>query len=258
MPYADLPGASTWYEDSGGGDATVIFMHPASGSADSWLYQIPVFTGAGYRCIAYDRLGSGRSRRHPSAEPRPYVSDDLADLVGFLGLGRFHLIATAAGAPGAIDYALSNPEGVRSLVVADATGGVQDPEYLEVLKRIRTPEIDALPVELRELSASYRGADPAGVQRWIEIERASRDEHSRESRQGNRNQITFSLLETLSVPTLVLVGDADLRTPPSQMRLLAARIPNCRFATVPEAGHAAQWEQPEIWNRTVLEFIAPY
>ncbi|HTE86575.1 MAG TPA: alpha/beta fold hydrolase, partial [Dehalococcoidia bacterium] len=168
------------------------------------------------------------------------------------------LVATAAGAAGALDYALSYPERVRSLVLADGTAGVQDAGYLELLKRIRPPEIDALPVELRELSASYRGADPEGTQRWIEIERASRQEGPRLSRQGSRNQVTFSLLETLSVATLILAGDADMRTPPSQMRLLAAKIPGAQFATVPEAGHAAHWEQPEIWNRTVLEFIASH
>jgi len=256
MPYAELPGAQLWYEDSGGSGVPAVFMHAASGSCPAWAPQLPDFTAAGYRCIAYDRLGAGRSRSDGSA-PRPHASDDLHDLVALLGLDRFHLIATAAGGAGAIDYALSHPDRLRSLVVSDATGGVQDPDYLALLESIRTPEIDVLPVYLRELSASYRGANPEGARRWIEIEEASRPD-SPSPRQASRNRVTFALLKTLSVPTLILVGDADMRTPPSAMRLVAAAIPDSRFATVPEAGHAAHWEQPEIWNRTVLEFIAAH
>jgi pimeloyl-ACP methyl ester carboxylesterase len=67
--------------------------------------------------------------------------------------------------------------------------------------------------------------------------------------------MTFARLETIRVPVMVLVGEADLLSPPALMRVLAAHIPNCQFATVPEAGHGAHWEQPEIWNRLVLDFI---
>jgi len=42
------------------------------------------------------------------------------------------------------------------------------------------------------------------------------------------------------------------------MRMLAAHIPHCQFVTVPEAGHAAFWEQPEVWNRLVLEFLGQH
>ena len=258
MPYAELPGVHLWYEDSGGSGVPVVLMHAASGSTEAWAPQIPAFTAAGYRCVAYDRLGAGRTRSDGSGTPRPHVSDDLHDLVDRLALDRFHLVATAAGGGGAIDYAVSQPERLRSLVVADATGGVQDPEYLAMLESIRTPEIDALPVYLRELSASYRGANPDGMRRWIEIEHAAVQEGSRQTRQRSRHLVTFALLKTVSVPTLFLAGDADMRTPPSSMRLLAAAVPGSRFELVPEAGHAAHWEQPEVWNRTVLEFISAH
>jgi pimeloyl-ACP methyl ester carboxylesterase len=141
-------------------------------------------------------------------------------------------------------------------VVADSIGGVLDPEYLEVQHRLRPPEIQALPWELRELSAGYRGVNPEGTRRWIEIERASRPAGVQGAAQQPRTAMTLARLETLRVPTLVLVGEADLLSPPALMRLLAAHISNCQFATVPEAGHAAHWEQPQIWNRLVLEFIA--
>ena len=84
------------------------------------------------------------------------------------------MVATAAGGITGIDYALSHPERVRSLAVANTIGGVQDDEYLEVQRRMRPAEIQNLPEHLRELGPSYRGADPEGTARWMEIEHASR------------------------------------------------------------------------------------
>jgi pimeloyl-ACP methyl ester carboxylesterase len=258
MPYIELPGVHLWYHDTGGNGVPVVFMHAASGTYDSWVYQLPAFTAAGYRCITYDRRGWGRSRPDLTGEQPGYVSDDLHGLAAHLDLDRFHLVATAAGGIGGLDYALVHPERVRSLVVANSIGGVQDPAYLEVQHRLRPPEIQGLPVELRELGPSYRGINPEGTRRWIAIERASRPEGTLGPGQPPRHPITFARLETMRVPVLVLVGEADLLIPPALMRLLAAHIPDCQFATVPEAGHAAHWEHPEIWNRIVLEFLGQY
>jgi pimeloyl-ACP methyl ester carboxylesterase len=219
------------------------------------VYQLPAFTAAGFRCISYDRRGWGRSRPDLTGKQPGYVGDDLHGLADHLGLDRFHLVATAAGGIGALDYALAHSERVRSLVVANSIGGVQDPEYLEVQHRLRPPEIQALPVELRELGPSYRGINPEGTRRWIAIEHASRPEGTHGPAQPLRQPMTYARLETMRVPVLVLVGEADLLSPPALMRLLAAHIPHCQFVAVPEAGHAAFWEQPEIWNRLVLEFI---
>ena len=286
MPYVDLPGVHLWYSDTGGTGIPVVCMHAASGTCESWVYQLPVFTAAGYRCIAYDRRNWGRSRPDATGEggtlncalsavadagngpegPAPTqsrqqpgsVSDDLHGLVQHLGLERFHVVATAAGGIGGLDYTVEHPDRVRSLVVANSIGGVQDPEYLEVQHRLRPPEIQQLPIELRELGPSYRGTNPAGTHRWIEIERSSRPEGTQGPGQQPRLPMTFARLETIRVPVLVLVGDADLLSPPALMRMLATHIPNCQFVTVPEAGHAAFWEQPEIWNRLVLEFLGQH
>ncbi len=70
-----------------------------------------------------------------------------------------------------------------------------------------------------------------------------------------RNRITFALLEKITLPTLLLTGDADLYAPPAVLRLFAARIKNSESVIVPEAGHSAYWEQPEVFNRAVLGFI---
>jgi pimeloyl-ACP methyl ester carboxylesterase len=258
MPYVELPGVQLWYNDTGGTGTPVIFLHAASGTSESWVYQVPAFTAAGYRCISYDRRGWGRSRPTPTGEQPGYVSDDLHGLVQHLGLDRFHLVATAAGGIGGLDYALVHPQRVGSLAVANSIGGVQDAAYLEVQHRLRPPEIQGLPVELRELGPSYRGTNPEGTQHWIAIERASRPQGTHGPGQPLRHPMTFARLETMQVPILVLVGEADLLLPPALMRLLAARIPKHQFVTVPEAGHAAFWEQPELWNRLVLAFIGQH
>ena len=67
--------------------------------------------------------------------------------------------------------------------------------------------------------------------------------------------MTFARLARLRMPVLILVGEADILSPPAMMRLAVPHIPQGQFMTVPEAGHAAFWEQPEVWNRLVLAFL---
>lgn len=255
MPYLNLPGVRLWYEDVGGPGTPVVFLHAASGTCESWVYQVPVFTAAGYRCIAYDRRGWGRSQAEPAGPQPGSASEDLHGLVQHLGLSRLHLVATAAGGIVGLDYAAEHPERVRGLVVANSISGVQDASYLEVQQRLRPPEIQGLPVELRELGPSYRGTNPDGVRRWLEIDHASHQAGQERPGQRPRQPMTYARLATLQVPVLILVGEADLLSPPALMRLVAAQIPHCQFATVPAAGHAAFWEQPEVWNRLVLAFL---
>ena len=253
--YAELSGVHLSYTDTGGRGIPVVFVHAATGSSRVWEHQVPVFTAAGYRVITYDRRGFGRSAVDPNAQPGT-GADDLLGLVTHLGIDRLHLVGTAAGGGIALDFAFSFPERLRSLVVANAVGGVQDQQYLELGQRMRpAPQFDALPPDVRELGPSYRAANPDGTQRWLELARTSRSQESPPPAQTTRNRMTFTLLEQIRVPTLLLTGDADLYAPPPVLRLFAARIRNSESVTVPEAGHSVYWEQPEVFNRRVLEFM---
>jgi pimeloyl-ACP methyl ester carboxylesterase len=215
----------------------IVFLHAGSGSSALWQAQVDFFAGAGYRCIAYDRRA------------RAAAADELEALASELGLDRFHLVGTAAGGIVAVDYALSFPQRLRTLVVANSIFGIQDKAYVAAMRRLRpSPQFDALPVEVRELGPSYRAANPDGARRWAEASRHA-------TPQATHNPITFAALETIRAPTLLLTGDADLYMPPSLLREVAAHIKGCRTIVVPECGHSAFWEQPEIFNREVLEFL---
>jgi pimeloyl-ACP methyl ester carboxylesterase len=218
----------------------VVFLHAGSGHSRMWQHQITAFTAAGYRFIAYDRRAEGNA------------ADDLEALATQLALDRFHLVGTAAGGIVAVDYALSFAHRLRSLVIANSIVGVQDEEYLEMSRRLRpSPQFDALPAEVRELGPSYRAANPQGARRWTELAHHG----APAAQQAKRNRITFAALETIEIPALLLTGDADLYTPPSVLRLFASRIRNSESVVIPECGHSAFWEQPELFNRTVLDFI---
>ncbi len=254
--YANLPGVRISYKDTGGSGVPVVLMHSATGNSQVWEHQIPAFTAAGYRVIAYDRRGWGRSVIDSTGPQPGTAAEDLQALMDYLHIDRFHVIATAAGVSVSLDYAISFPQRVRSMVIANgAMGGLQDEQYQELGRRSRSPQIDALPPELRELGPSYRATNPEGTRRWVELEHMSRLTGPAASTQTTRNPLTFSLLEKLKVPVLVMTGDADLLAPPPFLRFFTARIKTAESLIIPEAGHSAYWEQPEIFNRAVLEFI---
>jgi pimeloyl-ACP methyl ester carboxylesterase len=179
----------------------------------------------------------------------------LQGLLDLLGIGRVHLVGTAAGGGASLDYALSFPQRLRSLVIANSIGGVQDDDYLDLGRRLRPPQFEALPPELRELGPAYRAANPDGTRRWMELERSSRPEGPAASAQPTRNRVTFALLETLEVPTLLVTGDADLYAPPPVLRLFADRIRNSESVILSGCGHSGYWEQPDDFNRAVLAFL---
>ena len=250
-----LPGVRLWYVDTGGNGVPVVFLHAATGSVRNWEYQVAAFTKAGYRFLAFDRRGWGRSAIDSTGPQPGTAADDLIGLLDQLGIDQFHLVGTAAGGFVALDCALAFPDRLRSVVVANSIGGIQDAEYLELGQRLRPASFSALPPDFRELGPSYRAANAEGTKRWLEMESVSRPDGPRSAPQPMKKQLTFALLATIRKPVLFMTGGSDLYAPPPVMRLFADRVKGAEFLVVPEAGHSTYWEQPEAFNRAVLDFI---
>jgi pimeloyl-ACP methyl ester carboxylesterase len=246
-----IDNARLHYWDTGGSGATVILLHPATGSDRIWVYQQPVFAKAGYRVIAWSRRGHAGSDPVRGGEPGTAVGD-LNALLHHLGLERIHLVGCAAGGGIALDYALSHPGRMLSLAVVGAVGGIVEPEYAERARRLRPEDFDSWPASFRELSPSYRAANPAGVREWERLEA--------EAVIGNRlgqkpeHLIDWTTLARIRTPCLIMGGDADLYSPPALLRVYAAHIPGAELVIVPEGGHSLYWEMPDVFNATLLEF----
>lgn len=254
--FADIPGGRLACIDTGGDGVVVILLHAATGSAEGWAQQTPAFAQAGYRVVAYDRRGYGCTTTVPGGVKGGTGADDLHALIEHLRVDRVHVIATAEGGAVAVDYALSFPERVRSLVLANSLGGVRDDDYRALARSLRPRDFEELPPELKELGPSYRAANPDGTARWIELERTSRVDGGPPVSPEMKHHVTLARLDTIAIPTLVISSDADLYSPPPVARMLAAHIAGSELVVMPEAGHAAFWEQPEIFNRTVLAFVS--
>jgi pimeloyl-ACP methyl ester carboxylesterase len=249
---AELPGTRLWHWDTGGNGEPVVFLHPATGSALIWLYQQPTFAKAGYRVIAYSRRNHYNSDLAPQENPG-IGSEDLHNLIKFLGVEKFHAVSSAAGGSVAADYAFSHPERLLSLTVCSNNLGARDGYIADTAARIRPKEEKDLPRWFWELSPSYRAANPAGMEKWTELNHKSVS--GKGGRQKLANVVTPQKLETLKVPTLLMTGAADPATPPSIMRMIARHVPDNEMVIVAEAGHSSYWERPEFFNRTVLDFI---
>ena len=252
--YADLPGVKLWFLDTGGSGTPVVLMHANTGTSAVWERQLEAFSHAGYRVIAFDRRGWGKSMADPASGPQPgSIAEDLDALADHLKLGKFHLVGVAGGGFAALDYAGWHPQRLRSLVVAASTGQLSDQAMVDFTSRIEIAALRKLPAVYREVGPSYRGSDPEGTKRWIEI-----DEHAQQpgaASQPLHSPNTFAKLEAIPTPTLVLAADADLLAPPAMMRLWATHVKHHEWALVPEAGHAIAWEQPDVFNDKVLAFL---
>jgi len=251
---ASVPGVRLWFTDTGGTGEPIVLMHAITGTSESWASQIDAFSRAGYRVVAFDRRGWGRSETDASTGAQPgTAADDLHALADHLSLGRFHLVGVAGGGFVSLDYAAAHPERLSSLVIAASTGSVSDKEVQDVIARIEIPGIRSLPGQFREVGASYRGTNPEGTKRWLEIE-----EHARQAgapTQPLRSPNTYAKLATISTRTLVVAADADLLAPPGLMKLWARHVKGAQWTTVPDAGHSIAWEQPAIFNDIVLTFL---
>ena len=255
--YADLPGVKLWFTDTGGTGTPVVLLHANTGTSVSWEVQAAAFAREGYRVIAFDRRGWGKSLANPATGPQPgSVAADLDALVDHLKLDKFHLVGVAGGGFVSLDYAAWRPERLRSLVVAGSTGQFAEKEMRDITARVEIPELRNQAAVYREVGPSYRGVEPEGTKRWVEIE-----EHAQQPgtpSQPLQTQNTFAKLAAVTMPILVMAADADLLAPPALMHAWAAHLKTYEWTTVPDSGHAIAWEHPDIFNEKVLGFIKRY
>ncbi|MCA1645013.1 MAG: alpha/beta hydrolase, partial [Chloroflexi bacterium] len=221
MPRVALNGVELYYEDTGHGDP-VVFCHEFAADYRGWDPQVRAF-GRMYRCITYSYRGFPPSSvpENPAAYSEDHLIEDLRALVAHLGLATAHFIGFSMGGSVVLNFALRYPDLCRTIVVVGAGAGGTNRERFErdierTVDLLRTRGI----ADFAEMYAEgptrlpLKRKDPHG---WAVFRRQLAD-HSATGQaltmlgvQRQRPTI-FSLesvLPTLAVPTLVVIGDED-------------------------------------------------
>ena len=258
-------GLAVHYLDEGAGDQAVVFVHGFPFQAAMWEPQIPVAVEAGRRVVVPDLPGFGRS--DVPAERSAYSIDRYADLVAALvdglGLGRVVLAGLSMGGYIALAVARRHPGILAGLILADTRADPDTPEGRQTRRDQQalveergdvTPLVDGLLTRIlaeagprhaevgARLGDMMRSTAPAG---WI---------GALEAMKQRRDQT--DLLPSISVPTLVVVGESDALVPREVAEAMAKAIPGARLEIVPDAGHVANLENPEVFNRALADFVS--
>ncbi len=265
MPTALINGVNLYYEVHGEG-FPLIWSHEFAGDCRSWKPQIKFFARR-YRVIVYNARGYP-----PSDVPSDLDSysqekavEDLIGLLQHLDIGQAHIGGLSMGGNVALNFGLTYPQMARSLIVAGTGTGSTDPE----LFRNRLDEFArCLETEGMAGLADYtRGPQRVQLLRkhpkgWQEFADYFSEHSSVGSAltfrgiQGRRPPI-FALgkkLGSLDVPTLIMVGDED--DPCIEPSIFMKRcISRSGLVIFPQAGHTINLEDPDLFNRTVLEFL---
>jgi pimeloyl-ACP methyl ester carboxylesterase len=261
------------YKEAGTGEPGVVLLHGFGGSTFSWRDVLPGLAREQW-VVAFDRPGFGLTSRPLPGEwsgDSPYSMESqvalTVEMMDELGLEQAVLVGHSAGAAVALQTALAHPERVKALVlVAPAVYGGGPPSWVKPL--LRVPQIRRLgPLIARRLVGSLESvlersyADPSRITEEV------REGYKKPLRvdDWDRGLWEFTLaaddggladrLGEVSVPTLVVTGDADGIVSPDDSKRVAAAIPGAKLVVVTEAGHLVMEERPDEFLGHLRRFL---
>lgn len=242
----EINGHKLYIEDEEMGERpAVVLLHHGLGSADAWRKQVPVLRRAGWRAIAYDRWGYGKSEVRPGID-MPAFTQDLADLerlLDMLNLGRVALVGHSDGGTIALYFAAAHPERVGCLMAVAAHVYIETAMGSTVMDVLHNFEQDK---RIREGLRRVHGEKfEQTFHNWFDGWRNCECEHW-DMRPG---------LASITCPTLVVQGDEDEHATAQHARDTAAAVPGAQLWLVEGGRHMLPQEKPELFNERLLAFL---
>jgi 3-oxoadipate enol-lactonase len=248
------------YSDEGQGPP-IIFLHAFPLNQTMWKPQVAAFKEQ-YRVITIDLRGHGESDAPMWRYTLEQFADDIIALLQHLEIPQATFVGLSMG--GYILFALYRkyPEYVRALVLADTRAQADTPEG-------KATRFSMAQVAYRRGSSAIADLmlpkllSPSGMERNQELIAQLRAMIIGNQISGivgdlmameERSDAT-PLAQTIDVPTLVLVGEQDIPSPPDEVKRMADQIPGSTFIQIPQAGHLSNMENPEAFNAELKLFL---
>lgn len=253
------------YDVHGPADAdTILLSSGLGGAAAFWTPQIGALVHAGYRVIAYDQRGTGRSAQ---ALPAPYsiahMARDVVEILDITGTERCHLMGHALGGLVGLQLALDAPERLVSLVLINAWSQPNPHSARCFDARLALlgacgprAYVEAQPIFL--YPAAWCAANAAKVQ--AEVDHAFAHfpgEAVMRARIGALRAFdVHARLDAIKLPTLVAAATDDTLVPWTASQSLADALPDAVLELVRQGGHAHSVTEAAAFNDSVLAFLA--
>jgi pimeloyl-ACP methyl ester carboxylesterase len=258
--FAEVNGTRLYYEIAGTGHPLVL-IHGSTLDTRMWDDQFATFAQH-YQVVRYDVRGFGQSAL-PTGEPYARA-DDLKTLLDALEIAHAFILGLSMGGGIAIDFALTYPQATDALILVDASlgGWPSSPEYaaFQNTVRVRAKEAGVQAARDAWLSGPFFAPaleNPAVAPRLIQIITDYAGGHWVHP-YPIRELVPPAMqrLDTIRVPTLVIIGERDIPDFHAIADNLHQRIPNARKVVMPGVGHMSNMEDPERFNAIVLDFLA--
>ena len=266
MPYARTDDRIRIYYEEHGEGTPLVLAYGIGGNAAMWDVNVPGLA-ARHRLVLWEPRGHARS--DSPADPARYSFHrwalDLEAVLDHLRIRRAHVGGLSLGAGIATRFALRCPGRVRSLVVTNSSSAAGLPlSWQNIVMRARSIEITL--TQGMDAMAEFAMAANPNVSERLALDPGSKAEFYEEYRQlvpiGYANSLRALLamdhitdeLGRLRMPVLLIGGDRDLSLEP--MKVMHRKIRGSKLVVLSPASHFANRDQPEAWNRTVLDFLA--
>jgi pimeloyl-ACP methyl ester carboxylesterase len=245
------------YERVGEGPPLVL-VHGAALDSRMWRPQLVALADE-FTVVAWDEPGAGRSSDVPADFALADYANCLAALIETLDLGPAHVAGLSWGGTLAQELYRHHPKLVSTLLLVDTyagwKGSLPEREVHARVEGVRQMLTAADHLFDPTLPGLFAGGPPARFVPLLEAMAADvRPESMRTALLVMAEADQRDLLPRIAVPTLLIWGALDARSPLSVARQFEDAIPEAKLVVIPGAGHVSNLEQPELFNAAVREF----
>jgi len=260
MPKVGINDIELFYELRGNpGGPTVVFVNGLLTDTASWSGHLPHFEER-YRCLVYDCRGQGQSDKPDHVYETALHTADLAGLVDELEIERAHLVGLSNGGAAALAYAADHPQRVLSVAVSGAYAHIDTILRVKLTSWTRAMEAGGSPLRFDVAVPWVWGGGflEQNYERLLYFREKGVNmpiEWAMNLIKGAMVHDIRDKLGTIEAPTLVVVGEEDVLTPPKLSRYIAEQVPRGELCVMPGLGHASALEDVEGFSRLVLDFF---
>jgi len=264
MATARINGIDLSYRVEGAGPI-LVWVSGTGMSGNAWhRFQVPHFRDR-YTCVTYDLRGCGRSDCPDGEYSAKVMAADLLGLLDHLEIGSAHLAGFSLGSATIQEFALANPDRVRSATLISTWSSTAREHHIRRHYQSRVTALEKGPMEVFRAFAFWMWA-PSMVDeeynRVTELEEFFGSIAGARDLRGYKGHFTADLahetldrLPQISCPVLVVYGAEDLVTRPEYNRRVAEAIPGAKTVEIPRGGHLALLEHPEAVNNAIDGFL---